>query len=85
MRVSMMLSGGARAPALAIASYVLGREGAATSAEILDRFQLSHQTLRRRRRPELERLGIVFVENGNRSMYVAHELIDQVPTKCLPR
>jgi hypothetical protein len=64
-----------RAPSIAIASYVRNREGVASSGEILERFGLSQSTLRRRR-PELARLGIVFISDGNRSMYATHELTD---------
>lgn len=73
-----------RAPAEAIACYVLGRDGAASSAEILEHFDLSEQTLRRRR-PLLARLGVVFVENGSGSRYVATELAKQLPATCLPQ
>lgn len=72
-----------RAPAIAIASFVRGRDGAAYPTEILERFYLAQSTLRRRR-PELARLGIVFISDGNRSMYVTRELADQVPTKYPP-
>jgi hypothetical protein len=72
-----------RAPALAIAAYVSER-GAAYSGEILDRFLMSQSTLRRRR-PELRRLGIVFVERGRGSFYVAPELADHLPTTWLPQ
>lgn len=58
-----------RAPALAIALFIR-RRGAAYSGELLDEFMLSESTLRRRR-PELERLGVRFVENGRGSLYVA--------------
>ena len=74
---------GLATPALAIASYVRSRDGAASSAEILERFWISQSTLRRRR-PELARLGILFVEDGNRSLYATRELAYQLPTKCLP-
>jgi DNA-binding IscR family transcriptional regulator len=74
-----------RAPSFAIARFVRAREGIATSAEILERYGLSQSTLRRRR-PELARLGIVFISDGNRSMYATRELVreltDQVPTNC---
>jgi hypothetical protein len=40
------------------------------AGEILDRFLMSQSTLRRRR-PDLGRLGIVFVERGRGSLYVA--------------
>lgn len=70
-----------RAPSIAIASFVRNREGVASSGEILDRFGLSQSTLRRRR-PELARLGIVFISDGNRSMYATRELTHQLPTKC---
>jgi hypothetical protein len=63
-----------RAPALAIASYVRGRDGCASSAEILERFGVGQSTLRRRR-PELRRLGIAFVENGSGSFYALAELV----------
>jgi hypothetical protein len=73
-----------RAPAIAIASFVRGRDGAASSEEILERFALSQSTLLRRRL-DLARLGIVFIENGNRSLYATRELVreltHQVPTK----
>ena len=63
-----------RVPALAIAAYV-SEHGAVYSAEILDRFQLSASTLRRRR-PELRRLGLLFVERGRGSFYVAPQLVE---------
>lgn len=72
-----MFNDGARVPALAIASYVRRREGAATSAEILAHFGIGQSTLRRRR-PALARLGIVFVEDGNRSFYATSELVHQL-------
>jgi hypothetical protein len=75
---------GLATPALAIASYVRGRDGAVSSAEILERFWISQSTLRRRR-PELARLGIVFVEDGNRSFYATRELIQQLPTNYHPQ
>jgi hypothetical protein len=75
---------GLATPALAIASYVRSRDGAASSAEILERFWISQSTLRRRR-PELARLGIVFVENGNRSTYATRELTEQLPSRCQPQ
>ena len=71
-----------RVPAVAIAAFVR-ENGAAYSGEILDRFFLSQTTLRRRR-PELARLGIRFVENGRGSMYVTAELAHQLPANCLP-
>jgi hypothetical protein len=71
-----------RVPALAIAAFVHER-GAAYSAEILDQFVISEQTLRRRR-PELRRLGLVFVENGRGSFYATAELTDRLPTASLP-
>jgi DNA-binding GntR family transcriptional regulator len=73
-----------RAPALAIASSVRARDGAAASAEILEHFALSQSTLRRRW-PELARLGIVFVEDGNRSFYATRELTHQLPTNYPPK
>ncbi len=69
-----------KAPALAIASFVRRREGAASSSEILERFGIGHSTLRRRR-AELASLGIVFVEDGNRSLYATRELTYQLPSK----
>ena len=75
---------GLATPALAIASYVRSRDGAASSAEILEHFWISQSTLRRRR-PELARLGIVFVEDGNRSLYATRELAHQVPTMYTPQ
>jgi hypothetical protein len=62
-----------RAPAIAIASFVVGR-GGASSHEILEHFFMDTKTLRRRR-PELRRLGIAFVENGSGSYYAPAELI----------
>ena len=73
-----------RAPALAIASYVRSRYGAASSAEILERFDISHSVLKRRL-AELRRLGIVFVEDGKRSFYTTQELIHQLPTEYRPQ
>ena len=70
-----------RVPALAIAAFV--RENGARS-EILDRFFLSESTLRRRR-PELARLGIRFLENGRGSFYATAELARQLPSSCLPK
>jgi hypothetical protein len=72
-----------RAPALAIAAYVSER-GAVHSGEILDRFLMSQSTLRRRR-PDLGRLGIVFVERGRGSLYVAPALARYVPATYLPQ
>jgi hypothetical protein len=76
-----------KAPSIAIASYISSRDGAVSSSEILQRFGVGHSTLKRRR-PELRRLGIVFVEDGNRSFYATRQLIkdfppstNQVPTK----
>jgi transposase-like protein len=69
-----------RAPAIAIASFVAAR-GGASSHEILERFLMDTTTLRRRRR-ELRRLGIAFVENGSGSYYAPSELvraIEQLP------
>jgi hypothetical protein len=62
-----------RAPALAIAAFVTSR-GAASSAEILEHFLIDQSTLRRRR-AELRRLGIAFVENGSGSYYALAELV----------
>jgi len=70
-----------RAPALVIAAVVSAR-GAAYSGEILDEFQLSESTLRRRR-PELA-LGIRFLENGRGSLYAPAELADHLPTTHQP-
>ena len=72
-----------RAPALAIAAFVR-ENGARYSSEILDRFFLSESTLRRRR-PELARLGIRFLENGRGSFYATAELARQLPSSCLPK
>jgi hypothetical protein len=65
---------------MAIAAYVC-RQGAAYSGEILARFDISPTTLRRRR-PELSRLGIVFVDRGGGSFYVTAELAGQLPSSC---
>jgi DNA-binding IclR family transcriptional regulator len=72
-----------RVPALAIAAYV-SEHGAVYSAEILDRFQLSASTLRRRR-PELHRLGLIFVERGRGSFYVAPQLAGLLLTSYQPK
>jgi hypothetical protein len=66
-----------RAPALAIAAYVSER-GAVYSGEILDQLLMPQSTLRRRR-PDLRRLGIVFVGRGRGSLYVAPELARYLP------
>jgi hypothetical protein len=71
-----------QAPALAIAVFVRKR-GAAYSAEILDSFDISESTLRRRR-PELHRLGIEFVRRGRGSFYADSSLTRQFPTNYLP-
>ena len=71
------------APALAIANYVRNREGAVSSAEILERFWISQSTLKRRR-PELARLGVVFVADGNRSFFAVRELVEQLPGNYQP-
>ncbi len=76
----LTLSG--RVPAPAIAAFVR-ESGAVYSSEILDRFFLSETTLRRRR-PELARLGIRFLENGRGSVYMTAELARQLPVSCLP-
>ena len=72
-----------QAPALAIANFVRSRDGAASSAEILGRYGISESTLRRRR-SELSRLGIVFIEDGNRSLYATRELAKQLPARNQP-
>jgi hypothetical protein len=72
-----------RVPALAIAAFVR-ENGAVYSSEILDRFFLSESTLRRRR-PELARLGIRFLENGRGSFYATAELSQQLPDSSLPK
>jgi hypothetical protein len=72
-----------RAPALAIAAFVR-EHGAVYSTEILDRFLLSEATLRRRR-PELARLGIRFLENGRGSIYTTAELARQLPSSYPPK
>jgi hypothetical protein len=72
-----------KAPALAIAMFVR-RRGAAYSGEILDEFLISQSTLRRRR-VELRRLGIEFVERGRGSLYAPSELAHQLPTTSQPQ
>jgi hypothetical protein len=72
-----------RVLALAIAAFVR-ENGAVYSSEILDRFFLSETTLRRRR-PELARLGIVFIENGRGSLYTTADLARQLPSSCPPK
>ena len=71
-----------RVPAWVIAAYV-NEQGAVYSSEILDRFLISEQTLRRRR-PELRSLGIEFVERGRGSFYVAPGLACRLPAASLP-
>jgi biotin operon repressor len=66
-----------RVPPLAIATFVNER-GAAYSGEILDEFLISESTLRKRR-PELRRLGIHFVERGRGSFYAVAGLTSQLP------
>ena len=71
-----------QAPALAIALFVRER-GAAYSAEILNAFDLSESTLRRRR-SQLRLLGIDFVPRGRGSFYSDSRLTGQFPTTSLP-
>jgi hypothetical protein len=71
-----------RVHAVAIAGFV-NKRGAAYSGEILDEFLISQSTLRRRR-PELRRFGICFVERGRGSFYVAARLTNQLPTNYPP-
>jgi hypothetical protein len=68
---------GTRVPALAIAAFV-SEHGAVYSTEILDRFLISSSTLRRRR-PELRRLGIVYVPNGRGSFYATPGIAGRLP------
>jgi hypothetical protein len=63
--------------ALAIAAFVQ-RQGAVYSVEILAEFRISSTTLRRRR-PELEWLGIRFVQRGRGSFYAIPELLRHLP------
>jgi hypothetical protein len=72
-----------RVPAWVIAVYV-NEQGAVYSSEILDRFLISEQTLRRRR-PELRRLGIEFVERGRGSFYAAPGFACRLPAASLPQ
>jgi len=67
-----------------IAAFVRDSGGAVYSSEILDRFFLSDSTLRRRR-PELARLGIRFLENGRGSVYATAELVQHLPDNSLPK
>jgi hypothetical protein len=60
-----------RVPALAIAAFVR-EHGAVYSSEILDRFFLS-ETMLRRRRPALARLGVRFLENGE--VWLVHTVL----------
>jgi hypothetical protein len=71
-----------KAPAAAIAAYVL-RRGAAYSGEILDEFDISPSTLRRRRQ-ELRWLGIEFIDRGRGSLYAPAEVAKQLPTTSRP-
>lgn len=71
-----------RAHALAIAAFV-EKHGAVYSSEILDAFDISESSLKRRR-PALLRLGLVFVENGRGSFYATAELIRQLPSDYPP-
>jgi predicted DNA-binding transcriptional regulator YafY len=66
-----------QAPALAIAVFVRER-GAAYSAEILNAFDISESTLRRRR-AELRRLGIEFVPRGRESIYYDSGITRHLP------
>lgn len=66
-----------RVHAAAIAAFV-NKRGAAYSGEILDEFLISQSTLRRRR-PELRRLGIHFVERGRGSFYAPADLAHHLP------
>jgi hypothetical protein len=72
----------AKTPALAIADFVQQR-GAVYSSEILGTFGIGYSSLRRRRR-ELRRLGIVFVENGAGSFYATEALARQLPADSAP-
>jgi hypothetical protein len=72
-----------QAPALAIALFVRER-GAAYSAEILNAFDISESTLRRRR-SQLRGLGIDFVPRGRGSFYTDARLTGQLPTTSLPQ
>src|SRR5215211_5519432 len=56
-----------QAPALAIAVFVRKR-GAAYSAEVLNAFDITESTLRRRR-PALRKMGIEFVRRDRGSYY----------------
>jgi hypothetical protein len=71
-----------QAPALAIALLVRER-GAAYSAEILNAFDISEPTPRRRRL-KLRWLGIDFVPRGRGSFYSDSRLTRQFPTTWLP-
>ncbi len=66
------------AHSIAIAAYVR-EQGARYSGDILAPFYIGESTLRRRR-PELERLGIVFVQRGRGSFYVTAELAEELPS-----
>jgi hypothetical protein len=66
---------------LAIAAFVRER-GAVYSGEILNHFDLTEQTLRRRR-SELRRLGIKFVPRGRGSLYHDSSLTSHFPTTSL--
>jgi hypothetical protein len=72
-----------KAPALAIAVFVRER-GAVYSGEILNHFDLTERTLRRRR-SELRRLGIEFIPRGRGSLYHVSSLTGEFPSTCLAR
>jgi hypothetical protein len=72
-----------QAPALAIAVFVRER-GAAYSAEILNGFDISESTLRRRR-SELRRLGLEFIPRGRGSFYRDTGVTNHFPTTYLPQ
>src|SRR5205814_4857485 len=69
-------------PALAIAAYVAD-QGAVYSEELLEHFELSESSLRRRR-PALRRLGIEFVRHGRWSFYATAETLARFPTARRP-
>jgi len=70
-----------QAPVLAIALFVRERS-AAYSAEILNNFDISESTLRRRR-PELRRLGIEFIPRGRGSFYTDPSITRHFPATYL--
>ena len=61
-----------KASAASIAEFVRGNDGSATPSEIKSKFEVSDDTLRRRR-DELEGLGVTYIVDGRQSRYEARD------------